>query len=160
MEALSLALAILPIVVEVLKAYRIAYQHLRTFRHYSREVKRVCIKFRIQECLFTHELELLLTLTTKNTDQISSLLADLEHPQWKSESLAASIRRRLGKNAEVYYDLVESIKQQLDKLQADLSCFDALTQEQTPVTTLPQEPKYKPLMFICRAKRLSILSSV
>ena len=129
----ELALAITPLIVDALKAYRTAYRHFHVFRNYSREVKRIYNKFEVQQCLFLSELENLLEKTMGDVTEIRPMLNDLDGVGWKRKSLNDAISNLLGRDYEVYADLLQSIASQLRQLQVDLACFDGLTKGQSPV---------------------------
>ena len=133
MELAGIFLAIPPLITETLKAYQTAYRHFRVFRNYSREVKRVYNKFRVQQCLLVSELELLLEKTIEDPSEVQLLLGDFDHVRWQDKSLGTAISRLLGRNGEVYSELLVSIASQLQQFKVDLSCFDALHNDRNQV---------------------------
>ena len=133
MEIAGTVLAVVPLIVEALKAYNTAYQRFRFFRHYAREVNRVYIGLRAQQCVLVSELELILGKTWLSGNDILSMLSNVDHKLWDAEGLDGAINGVLGKHSGVYLDLLKSIVTQLQELKSDLRRFDHYKEERLPV---------------------------
>ncbi|KAK6440584.1 hypothetical protein LTR95_003189 [Oleoguttula sp. CCFEE 5521] len=133
MEVTGVVLGAVPIIIEALKAWKTVTRTLRTFRGYSKEVKRVHDRLRVQRCLFDNEIETLLRSTTLTADDVQAMLDDPLDSGWTSPITKREIGVVLSKNANVYADLMQSILGELGSLQRKLSIFDqALLAQRQP----------------------------
>ena len=131
MEVAGVILGVIPIVVEALKAWKTVSSKLRTLRHYSKEIKCVYDKLRVQQCLFENELEVLLSQAGGN----GVALAVLKHAApANSSKLDAEISDFLGRDGETYFELVQNVAIQLDALRNELKSFDKLTDQKRDVS--------------------------
>ena len=127
MEVAGVVLGVVPIVVEAIKAWKAIHRKLRIFRHYAREVKRIYDKVRVQNCIFDNELEALLIAAGLRADLVQDMLADPGHSGWHDASNTDRIAIQLGKDEEVYLDLVQNVSASLSKIGSELRAFDRLT---------------------------------
>lgn len=124
MDPASLTLAILPIMVEVLKAYRIAHRKLVIFCHYSREVKRLQQRIRQQRQIFKSECELLLSASAQNGSTFADMVDDTSDPRWEDRLLGQRLRSTLKDNYDCCIETIEEIKSVLEELQVELKVFE------------------------------------
>lgn len=158
MEIAGVALGVAPILVEVIKSWRMICVKINVFRHYSREVKRVFRKVSVQRAIFDTELETLLVNSGIPRSEAQSMLADNSHPRWMDP--CGGLVHCLGKDTETFQELIESIAQALQEMQGELKAFDSVVQQMTQVSEwlrfLPRQPSHAP----CRPRLLKTLSFV
>jgi hypothetical protein len=116
----SLVFGILPLVAGALKAYRSAYSKFKTFRHYSREVKRLLTKIDAQKQIFQNETHRLLRVVVREKDIVSAMAADYIADGWSDPDLEERLRGRLRDSYECCQNLVEEITLTLSQLEDGL----------------------------------------
>lgn len=77
-EIAGLFFGVLPVVIEAVKHYRAVCQTFHTFRHYSREAKKIQKRLRVCQQVFMNECRLLLQLVVDDKTT-SAMLNDEEH---------------------------------------------------------------------------------
>lgn len=151
MEGAGLAVGIVPLVVGALKAYHAVHQYLRIFRRYASEIKRLFVRFNVQQSILESELDLLLRKARRYGPKASPMSAaellaqhDCGALARKLSGLDDALRQLLGKHADTFISLLVGIAEQLQELQNELKCFDAVKAHQDPVravpTCLPKDP--------------------
>lgn len=153
MEVAGVVLGVVPIVVEAIKAWRIIHHKLRVFRYYAREIKRIYDKLRVQSCIFDNEIEALLTASGLRAGVVQEMIADPGHQGWANPSNIDRITTQLGKDHDVYLDLLQSISSSLAKVQSELTSFDHLIEHKGKVRELVAEQARSPAVdSLTRAK--------
>lgn len=159
MEPASLGLGIVPLVIGALKAYKAVRDHLRVFRHYTSEVKRLFTRFEAQRCRLEAELDLLLReALPPGPGKQPVRSTDLFKQQGTSAleknlpALDVSLRKGLGRHTEAFKGLLVSIAEQLQDLQVELKCFDVLERQRSKVRKrLGQRVEQLPAVHIARS---------
>ena len=138
MEVAGVVLGVVPIVVEVIKAWKTVGGKLRVFRHYSKEIRRIYDRLRVQHCIFESELDLLISQARRDHTAINAVsLYDLKPLCQVGKDLDADIAAFLGKDGESYTGLIHSLSEQLDTLKSELKSFDQLAAQKQEVRWSP-----------------------
>ncbi|RNJ56426.1 hypothetical protein D7B24_007262 [Verticillium nonalfalfae] len=122
----ELALGIVPLVGLVITSYKAVAINLKTYRHYSKKIKRFQVALSVQRSVFENECHLLLRLVLPNDDAIDKMMADPGHERWTDPGLDDAIARWLGKNLEAYKGSVEACHEALCELEEQLRGFDVV----------------------------------
>lgn len=134
-EVAGLAIGVLPVIAEALKSYRKVYDTLRTFRYYSREVKRIKEQLEVCQQIFLNECSLLVQITVG--DQFSHvMLADTNHGLWKSSGLEEIASKRLNKGYQTCKSIITNTKCTILQMEDDVGSFDALAEYKEKVSCL------------------------
>ena len=126
-EAASLALAVLPIVISVAENFSSAARALKRYRHFSSEVGHLSKLVRLQKTIFHGEIKLLLA-SCVGWDQAEQLLQNTDQSKWNDRELEESFVTRLGNIREPFLDLVQWINAELAEMEARLSGFEEVVQ--------------------------------
>ncbi|KAK1494216.1 hypothetical protein CTAM01_09097 [Colletotrichum tamarilloi] len=129
MDPFSLTLGLLPLVGGAIKACSVVRKKFKTFRHYSREVRRIQKQVDRQLNFFTNEIHLLLRRTVENEETIASMLENENTQQWHSSQIEEEMRKALDKDYDVCQGVIEDIVGAAQSFQDDFRCFDGLTAE-------------------------------
>ncbi|GAW25478.1 putative Lon protease like peroxisomal [Rosellinia necatrix] len=122
-DPLSLALAIAPFALEALKRFRALNSKLRTFSHYSQEIKRVQTRFEVQQDFFQSECELLLRKVTTSQSQVEAFLTARQFDAGCRDTLKR-LCAYLGSRQTAFQGTFEDIKASLHDLEAELQSFE------------------------------------
>lgn len=133
MDAVGLALGILPVVIEAIKAYRSASEKLHVFRDSSKELQRIYNKFRVQKCFFENECTLLLVSATDKSSDARAMLVKTSHPLWTDYKLDQRLRDRLGNSFDACKLLISDIDELLSRFYQIMSSLDILSKERRSV---------------------------
>lgn len=125
MDPFSISLGILQVTGTALKLSLLIYDKLKTFRHYSREVKRILKGFERQRKNFIHEIHIILQHAEQCEPGIEEMLENQEHPRWRSTELQVVLTKSFPKNLKDIEETVEEIGSSLRSLQDELLCFNA-----------------------------------
>jgi hypothetical protein len=103
-EVTGVVLAILPLIVNQLDNYVQGLEALKSFRtrRYRRDLQRYLDRIRTQQALFLNTLEQTLNDALDGEDEISNLIADPTGPLWKDGYIQMSLRKRLGRDYDVF----------------------------------------------------------
>jgi len=112
-----------------MKTYKIIHRKLKTFCHYSREVKQVQKLLDRQSHFFTNEVHLLLRDVVDDEQNIQLMLKDVHSPRWQSKELEVRMRKILRQNYDVCRGVIEEVDATMQRLQQELRCFDELAAE-------------------------------
>ena len=132
-EAASLALGILPLLIESVKAYSNVSKKLRTVRHYSREVKDLSLRLGVLEGIFLNEVRFLLR-RVQSEKEVECLLQDTEDQRWKCKQLSDDLGRTLQENERLCYDTIEATEQHFEEMREELRKFDGLLAQKSKVS--------------------------
>ena len=135
MDAASLTLAIVPLVVTAIKGYKAVRSKFRTFCHYSTQVERTRKLFGVQRDYFFNEIELMLKLALGDTILVRQLLKDPSSVKWEAQGLQENLERQLGRNLESFKNTVEDIGELISALEEGFQCFAPLSCEHEKVRT-------------------------
>jgi len=144
-EFVSLAVGLLPVVVEAVRGYRRTCDAVRTFRTVSTAIHRVQSMLLVQRKWFLTEIHLILSLTKTRECDISSMLQDSAHPLWYSDAFNTHFADLLGDHYEACEVIVKSIRNLLQELKEKIDrlapCSGPST-VQLPSTCAPRVISY------------------
>lgn len=89
-EIAGLALAVLPLIVELVKLYPTISRMAHTFRHYDKAVKSLSIQVDTQNGIFMNKIRLLL-LSVADQTVVESMLTNASDRHWTSDELGKSL---------------------------------------------------------------------
>jgi hypothetical protein len=142
-EAASLALAVLPVVISVAENFSTATRALKRYRSFSSEVGRLSKLVKIQRTIFHNEIRLHLA-SCVGWDQAEQLLQDIGHAEWNDKCLEESFASRLGSARESFLELVDLINAELSGMEARLKGFEEVAQLANTVSALLHNDVVKP----------------
>lgn len=125
-EPFSVTLDVIQLTGVAFKLSSIIYSKVKTFRNYSREVKRVLKGFELHRQIFLHEIRLFLRQAQQNDEDIDQMLDDTDHPNWKSKDLQLGLEHAFGISLDACQSIIEDIGLILKTLRDELSCFDEI----------------------------------
>jgi hypothetical protein len=126
-EAASLALAAVPILISATEHFSSATRALKRYRHFPSEIGRLSTLVKIQRTIFHGEIRSLLA-SCVGWDQAEQLLQDTDHAKWNDKNLEESFVARLGETRGSFLELVELINAELSKMEARLTGFEEVAQ--------------------------------
>lgn len=131
-EIAGLAFGVLPILIEVVKSYSTVADGLRTFRHYSREVKAISVQLNVQNGIFLNHCRLLLRLI-EDDEAAEDMLEDRSDRRWTSKELNDKLNVVLKDSFDLCRDIVEGTKDVVDEMKVELEKFDDLRAQKRKV---------------------------
>jgi hypothetical protein len=126
MEAVGLALAILPLVIEALKAYSHVCNKARVFRQYSREVTNIQVLFDGQKAIFVNECRLIFHFVLGDEIATKEMIEDPSHMFWNDPELDGKFQKSLGQNSQLFKAVLEEIRRTLEEVMRDMLVFDVV----------------------------------
>ncbi|KAK7443091.1 hypothetical protein Landi51_09294 [Colletotrichum acutatum] len=112
-----------------MKACSVVRKKFKTFRHYSREVRRIQRQVDHQLNFFTNEIHLLLRRTVEDEETIALMLGNENTQQWHNNQIEEEMRKALDKDYDVCQGVIEDIAGAAQSFQDDFRCFDGLAAE-------------------------------
>ena len=103
-ETAGVILAILPLVVNQLEAYVQGLETIKTFRtkRYRRELESYLTRLGTQHAIFLNTLEQLLEDVADSDDEVRDLIGNPTGPSWQDAVFQAKLRKRLGRDHDIY----------------------------------------------------------
>jgi hypothetical protein len=111
LDAVGLALAIFPVVTEILGWYSSKFK--------GRDVKHLAESLKNCERIFMNSIEYML-LSTGLHDNVEILLGDLRGDAWKEKSLNDLVTAHLGEDADRIFAIIDDIRKTVSKLEEKL----------------------------------------
>jgi len=139
-EVAGLVFGVLPILIETAKAYGTVADGLRTFRHYSREVKSISQRIDTQNGIFHNHCKLLLLLV-EDKKAAEGMFEDPADVRWTSKDLNDKLNAVLENSLEHCRKIIEGTKDVLDEVREEMGSFDVLVASKT--TVCADVPKHK-----------------
>jgi hypothetical protein len=134
-EAVSLGLAVLPVIISVTEHFSSTARALRRYRHFSSEIRHLSILVKLQRTIFHGEIRSLLAACV-GWDQAEQLLEDMNQTKWKDKSLEESLVTQLSETREPFLELVEWINAELSQMEIRVNAFDEVGQPPKNVSML------------------------
>lgn len=134
LEVPGLVFGVLPVFVQVLQSYRNIYDTLHTFRHYSRTVKRIRDRFKIQQHNFQNEYFLLQDIIV-GEDDLEAMRTDKYYMAKRGALMEEYLNKRVGDSYGACEDIANSTKKELDEMEEDLKSFAILKGQKRKVST-------------------------
>lgn len=122
-EATSLALAVVPIIISATKSFSTATCALKRYRHFSSEIGRLSTLVKLQRTIFHGEIKSLLAWCV-GWDQAEQLLQDIDHAKWHDKDLEQSFVTRLRETRTSFLELVQWIDVELTEMEAKVGSFE------------------------------------
>ncbi|KAF1956494.1 hypothetical protein CC80DRAFT_547994 [Byssothecium circinans] len=85
-EIAGLALGALPVILEAIKGYREAYNHVQTYKHATKQLQIIDAQFRVCRLNFLSECRLLLDVVLFDPHLAKEMMADLDHRLWQQDT--------------------------------------------------------------------------
>ncbi|KAJ5964877.1 uncharacterized protein N7479_004753 [Penicillium vulpinum] len=127
LEIPGLVFGVLPVFVQVLQSYRNIHDTLHTFRHYSREVKRIKNRFRVQQQNFQNEYSLLqYVIAGEDGEDDLQATWTSDHTARRKALLEEHLNKRIDDSYETFTDIVNDTKKELDEMEESLKAFSVL----------------------------------
>ena len=104
-EAAGFVLAALPLLVEGLRAYLRGVESIKKYWQYTKILKRLIRKFKVEEKKLGNTCTELLFGVVDDIE-LGNLLEQPGGAKWQEKSLQLSLRRRLGASYQVFFDAV------------------------------------------------------
>lgn len=139
-EVAGLAFGVLPVLIEVSKAYSSISEGLHTFRHYSKEVRSISRQLQVQNCIFQNHCRLLLRLV-EDERETEIMLEDATDRRWTCRTLNERLSEVLKGSLELCRATMEETRDIIEDLKEMMREFDILwAQKQVVCVPLPVEP--------------------
>ncbi|KAH7071122.1 hypothetical protein BKA63DRAFT_67388 [Paraphoma chrysanthemicola] len=136
-EAAGLAVGVVPIVLECLKAYRGTKHRLDTFRNYTHVVFDIQLRLRFATAEFRQSCQLLLELVVGRAQERSDMVADPQHSAWQDPSLDRHFRKLLKRDYALIEDILIKIHVNLSQTQTKLKeCTDRPAMEDSSQSSI------------------------
>lgn len=134
-EAVSLGLAVLPVIISVTEHFSSTARALRRYRQFSSEIRRLSTLVKVQRTIFHGEIRSLLAACV-GWDQAGQLLEDTNQTKWKDKSLEESLVTQLSETREPFLELVEWISAELSEMEVRVDALEQVAQPPKNVSML------------------------
>ncbi|KAF2005194.1 hypothetical protein P154DRAFT_354315 [Amniculicola lignicola CBS 123094] len=122
-EVAGLVFGIIPLLIETLKSYSKVSSSFHTFRHWSKEVKKLQIQLKVHHGIFCNECRLLLRLV-EGEKGANDMMDDESDQRWKSKEVNERMSKVLKNNLELCQSIIEASKDTVDELNEELKRFE------------------------------------
>jgi len=139
-EPIGLALGVaglLPVVVEVLEAFKAIRAGIKTARKCVKEIKEIELPLDVQRVRFHNECVLLLRQSGEDDNETKAMLAHLLHPKWRDEKVEHRLFRCLDQSYGTCRRIIENLQGVQEQLLTELHCFDVVRRKRVKVRLLP-----------------------
>ena len=117
-EAVGLALAILPLIISSIENYQNVSSRFARFRKFAPEVNRFQMSLKAQKAIFENECRLLLcNVTDQGTADL--ILTNPSQSSHVNHTMASDFALQMGRCGEACFKIVEQIKQELGEIGID-----------------------------------------
>lgn len=134
-EAVSLGLAVLPVIISVTEHFSSTAHALRRYRKFSSEIRRLSTLVKVQRTIFHGEIRSLLAACV-GWDQAEQLSEDTNQTKWKDKSLEESLVTQLSGTREPFLELVEWINAELSEMEVRVDALEQVAQPPKKVSML------------------------
>ncbi|PLN79176.1 hypothetical protein BDW42DRAFT_186897 [Aspergillus taichungensis] len=130
-EAASIVLAVLPLVVKRIETYVQGVQHLKSLRTsiYLRDLDTYALKLQTQEVLFKNAIEEALDGVVKYENDIDDLIQDIQGDRWKRLEIDKKLEKKMGRNYEPFSRLLNELGQIISDIDGELGLKDQSAQK-------------------------------
>ena len=115
MEAVTVALAVLPLLASTIKHYNLLFLPFQTFRRFTTKAERFQTRLFVQRAIFRTQCQLLLSQVLEDS-AAKRMLGDSHHPAWQDHDLDRSLSRFFGDAHAAITGVVKEIEVELEKL--------------------------------------------
>jgi len=126
------AAGLLPVIVEIVQAYKKVHRGIIAVLGCTRELKLIELDLKVQEQRFLNELEILLQQVDKDA-RARDMIDDAAHPLWHDKDLDKRVRQSLDRSYALCVEIIESIKEVLQELSESLTMFDEVREQRQKV---------------------------
>lgn len=123
-EVAGLVFGIVPVVVEILKSYTYAKDRLKSFTHHVQVIHEVQLRYRVAATNFCNDCQLLLKAVMENARELSQMIDEPTHSGWRDPMLEERLRKFLGRDCQIFEEIVVRIREELRATGARLSKLD------------------------------------
>ncbi|KAL1613242.1 hypothetical protein SLS60_001474 [Paraconiothyrium brasiliense] len=123
-EVAGLIFGIVPVVVEILKSYNSAKERLKSFTNHVQVVRDVQLRYRVAATNFANDCQLLLKAVIESAHELSQMIDNPNHSGWQDPSLEGRLRKYLGRDCQIFEEVVIRIRDVLRDTAAQLSKVD------------------------------------
>lgn len=128
MEAVGVALAVLPLIISALENYEYTFQPVLIFSHrHRREIERFQHILKAQKADFANECCFLLHGVTANSG--NAMIDNLRHPLWKDKDLETQLKELLETNYDACISALSLINTLLTDILKETEMFNTLNQQ-------------------------------
>lgn len=129
-EAASIVLAVLPLVVKRIETYVQGVQDLKSLRTsiYLRDLDTYAFKLQTQEVLFKNAIEEALDGIVKYENDIDDLIQDIQGDQWKRLEVDKKLEKKMGRSYETFTRLLSEMGQIISDIDGGLGLKDQSAQ--------------------------------
>jgi hypothetical protein len=131
-EIAGLVFGISPLLIETIKSYRTLSDRFHTFRHYSREVKKINLQLRVCQRIFLNECSLLLQGVV-DEEKAQAMLEDSGHSLWTSGIFNDQFQNLLSESYVTCKDVIKGIREILKEIGENMESFDAFESQREKV---------------------------
>jgi hypothetical protein len=124
-EAASLALAVLPLLVNQLEAYVRGIEKIKLLRHYRSQFAQYSAKLGAQHVILLDTLEQVLKGVVKDNDKVSRLLLDPRGQDWKDSTLQERLRNKLGRRYDPFVGIMTELLELSNRLSEKMGIHEA-----------------------------------
>jgi hypothetical protein len=137
-EIAGLAFGVVPVVVEILKSYRVTRERLRTFTHRAQVIYGVQLRYRAAATNFSNECQLLLKNVVEDPRELTEMIEDPHHSGWQGASLEKQFAGFLERDHALCEEIVVRIRNILRDTQSELSKLDQADVQAAGSSEAPQ----------------------
>lgn len=129
-EAASIVLAVLPLVVKRIETYTQGVQSLKSLRTsiYLRDLDTYAFKLQTQEVLFKNAIEEALDGVVKYENDIDDLIQDIQGDQWKRLEIDKKLEYKMGRSYEPFKKILSDMGQIISDIDGELGLKDQSAQ--------------------------------
>jgi len=120
MEGAGIALAVIPLVVEIFKSYRTVRDRFRAFAHADGVLRELMLIYHLAMDSFRNECELLLSNVVYDNQILAAMMVDPDHAAWQDPQLDPRLCAFLDSNNETFRRTFIWIKDRLNNAGREL----------------------------------------
>lgn len=134
--AVSAALGLLPIAVEVVKGFRTLCRIVEAARSCVRHLEDIHAALRVQERRFLNECELILQMISSDERLARQMTDDPDNLLWYDGALEIRVQSCMSGSYEQFFGLIKSMRESQGQLETKLSMFDGVRKKKQKVCQL------------------------
>ena len=125
-EAVGIALAVFPLVINLLEHYQDGYDTLRDYAHFRREFTHLVNELNREQIIFRQHVEGTLRSITESEFELKEMMDDARSERWRSPHLALELQRKLCGDGEYenYRASMWAIHDNLETMSTRLKAFE------------------------------------
>lgn len=124
-EVAGLVVGVIPIVIEILKSYRMTRDRLKAFRNRTQIANEVQLRYRIAATNFSNDCQLLLKGVVDDARELAEMVDNPQHYAWRDSQLEEQFRAFLEPNYTLFENIITLMRDVLRDTQKALKdCFE------------------------------------